>query len=270
MGSWRFLALGVAFLAPVAVFGASQTTPWLVIPPLVAAAVVLLVAAVAVDYFGVARRRHGWAGVGANPRRAWRRARALERRFGRQKSRGSPHTAWTARSLLVALAECDRLDEAAAVVDFLGADALHGRVGADATADALRAVALAEVGQIDRAAELCRGLEQSPRRRRLPVVAFASARVAALSGRPNQALARIEDALGRPMPGTARRDLLILRARALVELARSHEAVEVLAELAEDGWRHEVEELADHARARGNAGLALAARTALRRAAPYR
>lgn len=271
MGSWRFLAYGAAFLAPVAVFGATQTTPWLVIPPLVAAFSVLFIAALSVDYFGVARRRHGWAGVGVNPRRAWVRARILERRFGRQKAKGSPRTAWTARSLLLALAECDRLDDASTVVDFLGADAVYTRVGSDATADALRAVALAEVGRLDQAEELCRALDANPGRRHVPVVAYACARVAELGGRPGEALERTERALGlRRLPETARRDLLILRARALVGMGRGHEAAEVLVGLVVDGWKREVDQLADNARSRGNAGLAQAARTALCKATPYR
>jgi len=258
-------------LIPVAVFGAAQTTPWLVIPPLVAALAVLFVAALAVDYFGMARRRHGWAGVGVNPRRAWLRARILERRFGRQKAKGSPRTAWTARSLLLALAECDRLDDATGVVDFLGADAVYTRVGSDATADALRAVALAETGRLDQARDLCGALEESRLRRTLPVVAYACARVAELDRRPGEALERVDKALQqRRLPETARRDLLILRARALVAMAQAHDAAEVLGGLVVDGWQREVEQLADNARSRGNAGLALAARTALCKATPYR
>jgi hypothetical protein len=271
MGSWRSFAIGAALLTPVAVFGAAQTTPWLVIPPLVAAFTVLFVAALAVDYFGVARRRHGWAGVGADPRRAWLRARILERRFGRQKAKGSPRTAWTARSLLLALAECDRLDDAAGVVDFLGADAVYTRVGSDATADALRAVALAEIGRVDQARELCQALEENRMRRHLPVVAYACARVAEIDHRPAEALERVDKALRRRrLPATAQRDLLILRARALVAMARAHDATEVLVGLVVDGWKREVEQLSDHARARGDAGLALAARSALCRATPYR
>jgi hypothetical protein len=271
MGSWRFLVAGLAVLAPIAVVGALHTSPWLVIPPFSAAVLVLFVAAVAVDYFGLARRRHGWEGVGDNPRRAWLRARILERRFGRQKARGSPRTAWTARALLVALSECDRLDEAAAVVDFLGADAVYTRVGSDATADALRAVALAEIGRMDQARELCDALERNRARRHVPVVGYACARVAELDHRPRKALERVDQLLGQgALRPTARRDLRILRARALVALARAHDAVEVLSGLAAEGWEREVEQLADQARSRGNAGLALAARTALSRATPYR
>ena len=143
MGQWRTMAAGFGLLIPVAAIGAARTSVWVILPPLLAAAMVLLAAAVAVDYFGFARRRVGWSGVSGDPRRAWMRARALEHRFDDQRRKGSPRTSWTARSLLLALAECDRLDEAATVVDFLAADALSARIGADPTADALRALALA-------------------------------------------------------------------------------------------------------------------------------
>ncbi len=271
MGSWRSLLVGLSVLAPVAVFGAAQTSPWLVIPPLIAAFLVLSVAAVAVDYFGVARRRCDWGGVGANPRQAWRRARALERRFDREMAHGSPRTAWTARSLLLALAECDRLDDSAPVVDFLGADAVYTRVGSDTTADALRAVALAELGRLDEATLLAGELERRRFLGGLPVVAYASARVAELDHRPQDALDRVARVLGRPrLPPAARRDLLMLKARALASLSRPHDATLVLAELAASGWQREVEQLADHAHARGDTALALAARAALSEASPYR
>ena len=92
MGQWRTMAVGFLALIPVAVYGAAETSVWVVLPPLVAAALVLLIAAAAVDYFGIARRRVGWSGVSADPRRAWMRARALEHRFDVQKRRGSPRT----------------------------------------------------------------------------------------------------------------------------------------------------------------------------------
>jgi hypothetical protein len=270
MGQWRTMAVGFMALIPVAVYGAAETSVWVVLPPLVAAALVLLVAAAAVDYFGIARRRVGWSGVSADPRRAWMRARALEHRFDVQKRRGSPRTSWTARSLLVALAECDRLDEAGAVVDFLSADALTARVGADATADGLRAVALAETGRLDDARALIRALDGSRRARRQPITGYAAARVAELDRRPADALARADEALRRAPTAAARRDLDIVRARALVGLNRGPEAVAALGTLVAAGWRHEVEQLGDHARSRGQTALALACREALSAAAPYR
>lgn len=271
MGQWRTLLLGLALLVPVAVVGASRTSAWLVLPPLIAAALVLLGAALAVDYFGVARRRAGWGGVGDDPHRAWTRARALEHRFGEQRAKGSPRTGWTARSLLLALAECDRLDDAGAVVDFLGADAIYARVGSDATADALRAVALAELGRMARARELCVALEASRGLRRRPVVGYALARVAEIDGRRAEAIERVERALrSRRLPASARRDLRLLRARCLAGLSRHNDAVRALAELASDGYAREVEQLGHNAHARGETALALAARQALSDATPYR
>jgi hypothetical protein len=271
MGQWRTLLLGLALLAPVAVLGATRTSVWLVLPPLVAAAAVLLAAAVAVDYFGVARKRAGWGGVGDDPRRSWTRARALEHRFGQQRAKGSPRTGWTARSLLLALAECDRLDDAGAVVDFLGADAIYARVGADVTADALRAVALAELGRMGLARELCEALDGDRRLRRRPVVGYAVARVAEIDGRRAEAVDRVGRALrARHLAPSARRDLRLLRARCLAGLSKHAEAVSALAELASDGFAREVEQLGHNAHARGETALALAAREALSDATPYR
>ncbi len=268
---WRAIAAGLALLVPVACIGAARTSAWLVVPPMVAAAVVLMAAAVAVDYFGVARRRSAWAGVGADPRRAWTRARALEHRFARQRAGGSPRTALTARSLLVALAECDRLDDAMAVVDFLGADAMFGRVGADVTADALRAVALAELGRVGEARELCEALDAHRRVRREPVVGYAAARVAELDRRHREAIERVNQVLrSRRLARAAGRDLRMLRARCLAALGRHHDAVGELAELAASGWKREVEQLAGLAHTRGQAALSLAARDALCQATPYR
>jgi len=268
---WRAIAAGLALLIPVACIGAARTSAWLVVPPVAAAAVVLMAAALVVDYFGVARRRLAWAGVGEDSRRAWARARALEHRFSRQRAAGSPRTALTARSLLVALAECDRLDDAAAVVDFLGADAMFCRVGVDVTADALRAVALAELGRLDEARELGEALDGHRRLRREPVVAYAVARVAELDRRHREAIERVDPVVhSRRVPPAARRDLRMLRARCLAALGRNHDAVDELAQLAAGGWKHEVEQLAGHAHTRGQAALSLAARDALCQATPYR
>lgn len=271
MSQWRTIAMGLGVLLPVAIVGATRTSAWLVVPPVVAAVGVLMAAALAVDYFGLARRRAGWGGTSSDPRRAWTRARALEHRFGSQRATGSPRTAWTARTLLIALAECDRLDDAGPVVDFLGADAMYGRIGADVTADALRAVALAELGRRDEARELCTAIESRRRLRRRPVVGYASARVAWLEGDPSTALERIERALaGRRLPAAAERDLRLLRARCLASMSRHHDATRALAELAAHGWKREVEQLAENAHARGDTALALAAREALSEATPYR
>jgi len=61
MGQWRTMAAGFGLLIPVAAIGAARTSVWVILPPLLAAAMVLLAAAVAVDYFGFARRRVGWS-----------------------------------------------------------------------------------------------------------------------------------------------------------------------------------------------------------------
>jgi len=278
MGQWRIVSGAVVVLGAIAVLGAQQTSAWLVLPPLAAAAVALLAAALAVDYFGMARRRTGWGGLGANSRQTWTRTRALEHRFDDQRAKGSPRTSWTARSLLIALAECDRLDDASAVVDFLGADAVHGRIGVDVTADALRAVALAELGRTDQARELCDALERSRRHRSRPVVGYAVSRVAEIDGQAAVALSRVEKTLQyhqglarrRRLTPSAQRDLRMLRARCLASLSRHHDATRALAELVADGFQREVEQLVEQAAARGHTALAVAARQALLEASPYR
>src|SRR5690606_30181857 len=139
------------------------------------------------------------------------------------------------------------------------------------TADSLRAVALAELGRMDQARELCAGLETDRRLRRRPVVGYALARVAEIDGRRAEAIERVERALrSRGLPAAARRDLRLLGARCLAGLARHNDAVRALAELASDGFAREVEQLGHNAHARGETALALAARQALSDAAPYR
>lgn len=240
-------------------------------PPVLAAALVLLAAALAVDYFGLTRRTDRWAGFDSDPRRAWTRARALELTFVRQKAAGSPRTAGTARALLLALAECDSLADARKVVDFLGADAVYTRVGSDATTDALRAIALAELGRTGEARELCEALSASRRSRRMAVVHYACCRVAELEGRYEDALAEAERTLDRLRlrPG-ARRDLELLRARALAHAAKPEAAATVLADLALQGYRREVERIGELAAERGDTAVSMAARTALLEATPYR
>jgi len=271
MGSWRFIAIAIAGLVPMLVIGASHTSILLVGPPLMAAALVLLVAAMAVDYFGLTRRTDRWGGFDNDPRRAWTRARALEMVFQRQKSAGSPRTAATARSLLLALAECDSLADARGVVDFLGADAVYTRVGSDATSDALRAVALAELGRLDEARQLCEALGTNRRSRRMIVVAYATCRVAELDRRYSDALVEAERVVDdRRLRTGARRDLQLLRARVMVHLAKTEQATTLLAELVAQGYRHEVERIAESASERGQTAISMSARAALADAAPYR
>lgn len=271
MGSWRFIAIAVVALVAVSVAGASHASILLVGPPLLAAVLVLGIAALTVDYFGLGRRSDRWAGFDSEPRRAWTRARALETLFVRQKAAGSPRTASTARSLLLALAECDSLSDARPVVDFLGADAVYARVGSDVTSDALRAIALAELGRADEAHALCEALHEGRRSRQMVVVAYARCRVAELDGRWVEALVDAERILQRRdlRPG-ARRDLELLRARCLARLARPEQAATLLARLVSEGYRHEVEQVAHRAGERGHTAVAMAARAALSAAIPYR
>ncbi len=271
MGSWRVIAITAAALAAVVVVGATHTSILLVGPPLLAAAMVLLIAAMAVDYFGINRRTDRWAGFDSDPRRAWTRARALESQFLRQKAAGSPRTAATARSLLLALAECDSLGDARGVVDFLGADAVYARVGSDATSDALRAIALAELGRVGEARELCAALTSNRRTRRKAVVGYASCRVAEIDRRYRDALGRAEQLLaGGKLRSGARRDLQLLRARVLVHLSKREDATTLLAELVGQGYRRQVERIAELASERGQTAISMAARAALLDAAPYR
>jgi hypothetical protein len=249
---------------------AHAASMWVVLPPLCAAALVLVSAALSVDYFGLRRRRVVWVAAAADPRAAWRRARALSARFGELRAEGSPRTAATARALLVALAECDRLADAREVVELLEADA-PCRVGGDPTADALGAVALAELG---RAAEARRRADALWARHRgaLPgLVAWAVGRVAELGGRAADGLRAVDAALtGSLLDPDERRGLLTLRAKLLVRLARVDEGAEALRTLALSGWRRDVERVAESARERGDAATALAAARALAAASPYR
>lgn len=271
MGSWRFIAIACAALTVVLVVGASETSILLVGPPVLAAALVLLAAALAVDYFGLTRRADRWGGFDRDPRRAWTRARALELSFVRQKAAGSPRTAGTARALLLALAECDSLADARGVVDFLGADAVYTRVGSDATTDALRAIALAELGRGAEARELCDALAKRRRSGRMAVVAYARCRVAELERRYDDALAEAGRTLEglRLRPG-ARRDLQLLRARVMAHAAKPEAAANILAELVAGGYRREVERIGEVAAQNGDTAVSLAARTALLEATPYR
>jgi hypothetical protein len=261
--SWRVVAVGLVALALFAAVAAAVTTPLIVWPPVLAAAGVLIAAALASDYFGFSRRRHGWDGIATDPRQALARARILGRRFAREKSRGSIRAPRTARALLLSLAEGDRLRDAGDVVDFLGADAMCNAVGTDVVADALRAVALAELGRGAEANELAG--ELAGRWASLPVVAYARGRVAETRHDVRQALVHVDAALVLPQ-GRRSRELLVLRARLLAKLGRTPETEEALRTLLTAGYRTDVESLAE----RGAPALALAARTALGTGALYR
>jgi hypothetical protein len=270
MGRWRFLVAASVTAVVAAIILGFYAGAWVVVPPVLAALGSLAAAALAVDYFGLARRREGWSGVAVDPRAASVRARALGRRFQWLKRRGSPRTAQAARGVLLALAECDRLIDAGEIVDFLGADAVFTRVGADPIADALRAVALAELGRLDEARPLAGKLLGANPRRARPVVVYAWARVAELDRRPRDALARIIEANGQRDPEWLRRDFCVLHARVLVRLGRQEEAADTLRKLCDDDHRRDVEWVLEQARARGDAGLAVAATHALAAASPYR
>ncbi len=270
MGTWRVVALTGAAVLAGAVAVALQAGTWIVLLPALAAVGVLAGAAVAVDYFGMLRRQEDWSGTADDPRAAWLRSRAYATRFRGLKQGGSPRTSRIARSLLLSLAECDRLCDAGEVVDFLGADAVFARVGTDPTADAMRAVALAELGRLDEARKLAGKLFAARRCARRPVVRFAWARVAELDRRPQQALELVDDRLLLHSPRALRRDLQFLRARALVRVGRSEAACDSLRAHIDTGGRRDVERFAERSREQGDAGAALAASHALSAAAPYR
>jgi hypothetical protein len=247
-----------------------QAGTWIVLLPAVAAVFVLVTAALIVDYFGLLRRREDWSGTAGDARAAWLRARAHAHRFRSLKRRGSPRTSRAARSLLLSLAECERLEEATEVVDFLGADAVFARVGGDPVGDAMRAIALAELGRLDEARKLAGKLLAARRCGRRPVVRYAWARVAELDRRPHDALAKLDPTLIRHVPRGLMRDVHVLRARALVRIGRTEAAADALRELVGAGCRRDVERLADRSRERGEAGVAMAASYALSASAPYR
>lgn len=269
MSSWRVLLAGAVAAMTAAVLAGCYAGTWVVLPPVVAAVGVLAAAAVAVDYFGLRRRREAWVGMPADPRPAVLRARALAPRFYRMQHTGSPRAPAVARSYLLALAECDRLRDAGGVVDFLSADAGFSRVGDDPTADAVRAIALAEIGRLADARRLAGTLIASRRARRHAVVAYAWARVAVADGRAREAIERIDDALARRCSAAVRRDLIVLRARACLGRGQLDAAADSLRRLLADGRRRELEQLADAARA-DDPRLAMAASRALSADAPYR
>jgi hypothetical protein len=271
MSLWLLIGTAIVFALPLAGAILSGISPLLVLPPLLAAAGVLFIAAMSVDYFGVARKREHWGGFGTNPKRAWKRANKLHLRFTAQREVGSPNTPWTARALLISLAECDRLDESSDLIDFLSADAVFSRITNDVTADALRAVALAELGRHQESRELCEELVKCPNRKCQPVVAYAKASIFFRRRRYQEVIEEVEKVVDRKsLPKPARRDLQMLQARALVSLSRSHDATVVLAKLVSEGWRREVEHMGNRAFHKGDSMLASAVRSAMGMANPYR
>ncbi len=266
MSSWRTFVIGVLAIVVTALVGGELTSIHVVLPPMLVALLVLLGAALAVDYFGLQRRQVGWHGR-IQPSAASRaRLRALDRQFRREREAGSFRAPATARSLLVTLAEHDELRHAVGVVDFLAADAAT-RVHGDVVADALRALALAELGRVAEASRVADAL--GARAGAIPVVAFTRARLAELAGAPAAALAHVERGLaGRARRGEpVQRDLALLRARLLVRLGRRDDARHELAAVVASGARGAVEGLVA-----GNldAGVALVAREALGLATVYR
>ena len=230
------LALGV-----VVAVGAVVVSGWVVLPPLLAATMVLTGAALSVDYFGLRRRATDWTGTRRPGPAAWANLQALEARFVRDRRRGSVYAAASARSYLLALAQLDRLGRATAVVDCLAAESVS-RFHHDVCGDALRALALAEIGRPAEAARLDRAI--GPAAGATPVVAWARARMAARRGAVAEGLAALDRAA--PVPGsTVAHDLAALRARLCLRVGRADESERVLRELAASGGRPWVEQLAD-------------------------
>lgn len=264
MGSWRLLALGWGVLLGVcAALGLVTSLP-AVIPPVAAAGVVLMGAALACDYFGFSRRALGWNGRVASSAAARARLAALEQRFVRERDHGSMSTGATARSLLVALAELGQLRRSADVVDFLHADALT-RAHRDTVGDALRALALAELGRGPQARRVLGELDR--RGGREPIVVWARARVAELEGRLGDAVALYESAV--PASGAlaaVERDLALEEARVLVRVGSGEKARVLLVRVASAGWSREVAGLLDG----GDARLGLVAQEALGLVTAYR
>ncbi|MCB9559855.1 MAG: hypothetical protein H6709_05190 [Kofleriaceae bacterium] len=264
MTSWRTYAIAALVIVATSVVGGELTSIHVVLPPMIAALVVLIGAALSVDYFGFSRRQLGWHGM-IQPTTATRaRLRALEHQFHRERRAGSMRTPATARTLLIALAEHGELRHADAVVDFLAADAAT-RAHADVVADALRALALAELGRLPQARLVEAAL--GARAGTSPVVAYARGRIAELGGAPAEALAHVERGLPRAGAATAlRRDLGVLRARLLVRCGRVDDARRELGDLARGATRGAVEALIGG----GDAGVAQVAREALGLATAYR
>lgn len=265
MSSWRMFGIGAAAIAGTAVLGGVLTSALVVAPPVIAALVVLLIAALSVDYFGLTRRSTGWTGL-VTPTRATRAMMgALERRFQREREAGGIRAPAVARALLISLAEHRELRRAGNLVDFLATEAAT-RAHRDVDGDALRALALAELGRIPEA----RLVDQSlgDRAGVVPVVAFVRGRIAELAGQIQQGLVHVERGQ-RAARGTVARDLGVMRARLLARSGRLEDAREELGRIAAAGGRAAVEAL-NAPDASVDVGVALAARQALGLAAVYR
>lgn len=271
VSTWRTFGIGAALILVTAVVGGALTSIHVVAPPVAAALVVLLAAALAVDYFGLQRRHIDWTGTIVPTAATRAMLTALERRFHRERRMGALRTGATARTLLVSLAEHRELRRAAEVVDFLATDAAT-RAHRDPVGDALRALALAELGRVDEARVVERSLGRAgDRAGLLPAVAYARGRIAELQGRVADGLRHVERGLGgdrAPRRG-ALRDLGLLRARLLARAGRVAEARDELQRVARvAGGRAAVEALI--APGEQDLGVALAAREALGIATVYR
>lgn len=255
MAPWRTLSLSVLALGLVVGAGAVVVSGWVVLPPLLAATLVLAGAALSVDYFGFRRRPGDWTGTRRPGPAAWANLQALEARFLRDRRRGSVHAAASARALLLAYAQLDRLRSATAVVDCLAAESVS-RFRHDVCGDALRALALSELGRPAEAARLDRGLGEGAGE--VPVVAWSRARMAERRGAIADAITAIDRA--RPQPAsTVAFDLAALRARLVLRAGKADESERALRALAANGGRVWVEQLADDA----HVALAQVARRAL-------
>ena len=243
MPLWRSLGVSVIALGAVVAAGAVVVSGWVVLPPLLAATLVLAGAALSVDYFGFRRRVGDWTGTRRPGPAAWANMGALEARFARDRRRGSVHAAASARALLLAYAQLDKLARAGDVVDCLAAESVS-RFRNDLCGDALRALALAELGRTAESQRLDRALGEGAGA--MPVVAWARARMAARRGNIADALVAIDRA--RAVPGTTvAHDLAALRARLALRIGRADESERVLRDLAAAGGRMWVEQLADDA-----------------------
>lgn len=261
MGSWRVLVVGWGAILALCLAVGSETSLPAVVPPLAAAAFVLVGAALASDYFGLKRRATPWRGQIAPSPHARTRVAALEQRFGRDREAGSVRTPSSARALLVGLIEIGAWPRTADVVDFLAADALT-RPHQDVVADALRAAAMIELGRVAEAKRLLDGLVH----RKEPVIAWVRARLAEHEGR----LADAEAIAGRAAriwsePGV-RRDLMIMRASLLARIGQGDRARVALLDLIGAGFRRDVEALLDG----GDPRVVLVAQEALGLRSAYR
>jgi hypothetical protein len=265
MSSWRTFGIGAAAISVTAFVGGTLTSAMVVAPPVIAALVVLLIAALSVDYFGITRRKTGWTGLVTPTRVSRAMMSALERRFAREREAGGIRAHAVARALLISLAEHRELRRAAGVVDFLATEAAT-RAHRDVDGDALRALALAELGRLAEARVVDHGLGE--RAGGVPVVAFVRGRIAELGGQVPLGLAHVERGQ-RAARGAVARDLGVMRARLLARCGRLEDAREELGRIAAAGDRAAVEALIAPDAA-VDVGVALAARQALGLAAVYR